>query len=152
YHKSEEGLAVRFELAQAMYFEALSMSKDTKAPPGATALKILERAQEQLAAIAKSDSSLAEKAKGLNVTISVMKLGDKTAVTDLKDFENCYLKAQVEMFKMKDVAAKLAGAGPSDQEKLEAERKRHLHEVLKALARGILLADAKTSPQQLEEA
>src|SRR6185369_14817325 len=32
YHKSEEGLAVRFELAQAMYFEALSMSKDTKAP------------------------------------------------------------------------------------------------------------------------
>jgi hypothetical protein len=137
-HKSWEGWAVRFELAQAMFFEAKSMTNEPN-PPGAAALAILNQAQKHLAAIADSDSSLAEKARAFNVAISVMKLGGRTAVADLKDFENCYLKAQVEMDKMRT-------------EKLEDKRKAHLREALKALNRGIMLADAKTSPKNLEDA
>jgi hypothetical protein len=151
HHKTPEGWAVRFELAQAMYFEAQAMTKD-KAPPGAAALAVLGQAQKHFAAIGESDSNLAEKAKAFNVNISVMKLGDKTAAADLKDFESCYLKAQVERFKVRNVTLAIAAAAPKDQEKLEAERKQHIREFLKALVRGIMLADAKTSPQNLEEA
>jgi hypothetical protein len=150
--KTPEGWAVRFELAQAMYLDAMSLSKDPKAPPGVIAMGILNSAQKQLGAIAGSDSSLAEKARGLYITISIMKMGDKTAVADLKDFENCYLKAQVEKFKAKKVASELATAAPKDQEKLEAERKRHLHEFVKAIARANTLADTKTPPHDLDDA
>jgi hypothetical protein len=149
--RSPEGWAVRFEMAQAMYLQAQGMTKDPKAPPTPAALAILNQAQKHFAAVAESDSNLAEKAKAFNVNISILKLGEKTAVADLKDFDNCYLKAQVEMFEMKKVAAELAG-GAKDPEKLEAKRKGHLHEALKALTRGIMLADAKTSPQSLDEA
>jgi hypothetical protein len=152
HHKTAEGWAVRFELAQALYHEAQAMTKDPKAPPGAAALAVLNQAQKHFAAIGESDSNLAEKAKVFDVNISVMKLGDKTAVGDLKDFDSCYLKAQVEWSKMRTVAAALAGAAPKDRDKLEAERKQHLREMLKALGRGIMLADAKTSPHNLDEA
>ena len=91
-----------------MYFEAQAMTKD-KAPPGAAAMAILGQAQKHFAAIAESDSNLAEKAKAVNVNISVMKLGDKTAAADLKDFENCYLKAQVERLKVRNITAAIAG-------------------------------------------
>jgi hypothetical protein len=152
HHKTQEGWAVRFELAQALYQEGLTLTKDPKAPPGSAALAVLNQAQKLFAAIGESDSNLAEKAKGFNVNISVMKLGDKTAVADLKDFDDCYLKAQVEWFKMRTAATALGGAAPKDRGKLEAERKQHLRQMLKALARGIMLADSKTSPHNLDEA
>jgi hypothetical protein len=53
---------------------------------------------------------------------------------------------------VRKVAGELAGAAPKDQPKLEAQRKQHLQEVLKALTRGIMLADAKTAPQSLDDA
>ncbi len=152
YAKTPEGWAVRFELAQAQYYQAQGMAKDPKAPPTAAALAIYNQAQKQFAAIAESDSNLAEKAKAYNVNISVMKMGEKTSVADLKTFDDCYLKAQVEMFSMKRISGELAGAAPKDKDSLEEKRKQHLREVIKALTRGIMLADAKTSPQSLDEA
>ncbi|HWY86811.1 MAG TPA: hypothetical protein VNX28_08800 [Gemmataceae bacterium] len=151
-HNTLEGLSVRFELAQAMFLEAQAMAKDGKGAPSAAAMAILSQAQKHFTAIGESDSSFAEKAKGYNVNISVIKLGEGTTAADLKDFENCYLKAQVEIFKMRKVAAELANAPPKSQAKLEAERRKHLEQALKALSRGIMLADAKTTPANLDEA
>ena len=151
FQKSPEGWQVRYELAQSFYFQGQTMTKDTKAAPGVAAMFYYNQAQKQLAAIAASDSEWAEKAKALTVNISVLKLGDKT-IADLKDFNNCYLKAQVELFNMKKVAGELAGAAPKDRDKLEAQRTAHLRAVLKALTRGLALADAKTSRQSLDDA
>ena len=151
-HNTLEGLAVRFELAQAMYQQAQALAKDAKGEPSAATTAILSQAQKHFTAIGESDSNLAEKAKGYNVNISVMKLGEGTTAADLKDFENCYLKAQVEIFKMRKVAAELASAAPKAQTRLEGERKQHLGEAVKALSRGIMLADAKTPPASLDEA
>ncbi len=152
FQNTPEGLAVRFELGQALIMEAQALMKDAGAQPPPAALALLNQAQKHFAAIAASDSYLAAKAKSLDIEISVLQIGEKTGLADLKDFEKCYLRAQVEMSRMKKTAEELTTAPAKDRAKLEAECKGHLQDVLKALSRGIMLADEKTSPQNLDEA
>ena len=135
-----------------LFLQGQALAKDANAPPTPAALVFFNQAQKHFADIAASDSNLAEKARGFNVTISVLKMGENVALSDLKDFDKCFLKAQVELFKLKKIAAEIDAAAPKEQEKLETERKKHLQEVMKALARAIMLADAKTSPSDLVEA
>ncbi len=97
---------------------------------------LLNQAQKHFNDIAASDSNLAEKARSYNVQISVLKMGENATLTDLRDFDKSYLKAQMEMFKLKKLNAEIANAGPLDQEKLAAQRKKNLHEVVKALTRA----------------
>ena len=85
---------------------------------------MLNQAQKHFIDIAASDSNLAEKARGFNVQISVLKMGENATLTDLKDFDKSYLKAQMEMFKLKKLNAEIAKAGPLEQEKLAAQRKK----------------------------
>jgi hypothetical protein len=151
-HKSPEGLAVRYELAHALFMQAQALSKTPNAPPTPAALVLLNQAQKHFIDIAASDSNLAEKARGFNVQISVLKMGENATLTDLKDFDKSYLKAQMEMFKLKKLNAEIAKAGPLEQEKLAAQRKKNLHEVVKALTRAIALAEAKTPAADLAEA
>jgi hypothetical protein len=148
HQNSPEGQAVRYELAQAYVMEVQTL-KDPKSP---TANKLLTQAQKLLAELADSDSDYSEKANQLNLDLSFMRMGEKTPVAQLKDFEECLLKAHYEMSQMRQVGAKLEKVAGGELDKLKKQRKQHLHDVIAALKRGLVLADAKTSATKLVEA
>ncbi len=151
FHKSPEGYAVRFELGKALYAQAQAQSKEFKSPPPG-AMAVYLQAQKHFADIAASDSELAEKANQFNIQISVFKMGEKTAVAELRDFDECFLKAQVEHFRWKETGKKLADAAPNEKEDLEKALKEHHKQTILALRRALYLAEAKTPPAALEEA
>ncbi|MCI0737915.1 MAG: hypothetical protein L0Y72_02645, partial [Gemmataceae bacterium] len=151
FHKSPEGYAVRFELGKALYAQAQAQSKEFKTPP-AGAMAVYLQAQKHFADIAASDSELAEKANQFNIQISIFKMGEKTAVAELRDFDECFLKAQVEFFRWKEIGKKLADAAQKDIEDLVKAQKEHQKQTILALRRALFLADAKTPPASLEEA
>src|SRR5262249_49082216 len=124
-----EGYAVRFELANALLNEAQALSKDPNSPKAAA---LYAQAQKELAALAASDSDYTEKAAQLNLALSFQRMGPNTPVADLKDFEQCYLKARYEVSKMEEAAAG------------QEARKQHLRTAIAAFRRGLQLADGKT--------
>src|SRR5207237_341180 len=75
----------------------------------------------------------------------------KTAVADLKDFEECYLKAQVEMFKIREVNSDLEKAGDKERVELDKKRRDHHKTSLQALSRALVLADAKTPASKIDD-
>jgi hypothetical protein len=134
---SPEGYAVRFELANALLKEAQGISKDANSPKAAA---LYTQAQKELAALAASDSDYTEKAAQLNLALSFQKMGPKTPVADLKDFDQCYLKARYEVSKMEEAAAR------------QEARQQHLRTAIAAFRRGLQLADGKTSFAKLADA
>ncbi len=154
YKNSPEGYGVRFALANAYLNEAQLIEaehlkkKGTKL--GNPAL-LYKAAQEELASLAKSDNDYAEKAAQLELSIRFQQMGEKTPVAKLKDFDECYLKARYEMFKLQQVGAKLAKGGADAAKGLEAERREHLKTAIAAFQRGLRLADPiKDAPQEIE--
>jgi hypothetical protein len=133
-----EGQAIRFELARSLIEQALAMGKgDLKLP---AAKKLADRAQKLLAPLAASDSDYSNKAKRLDVLISLKRMGENKAIDQLKDFEECFLRARVEMAKLDQLAKK----DKTDPKELESRRKEHLKDLVGALERGLQLARAKT--------
>jgi hypothetical protein len=147
YKNSPEGQAVRFELAQALLQESLTLSKDLKTPQSK---KLAKDAQKILASLAESDSDFSRKAQQLDVMISLKQMGENKSVDKLKDFDECFLKARFEMSKVEQVGQQLK-AKPGDAA-LEGERKQHLKDVIAALDRGLTLATPKTPPSQVNRA
>jgi hypothetical protein len=153
---SPEGYGVRFELAKALLTEAQELSKDPKTgkplPKSAKAAKLFELAEKELGELARADNDFTEKAAQLSLAIRFQTMGAKTPVAQLKDFDQCYLKARYEMARVQDTAARLAKAAPAQQEELETERKSHLRTAIAAFQRSLMLADDKTKPGQLADA
>lgn len=145
---SPEGQGVRFELARA-YMEEARLSKDPKSP---AATKLFNVAQKLFNELAQSDSELAEQANVQSLTISFIRMGETTPVEQLKDFDECFLKAYYEMDRLKEVGRKLNEASGGEAEKLEKQRQTHLETVVRAFSRALLLADERTPPQKLADA
>lgn len=144
--KTPEGQGVLWELANAYYLEA----KTRDAKKEAKAVEALfDQAQKYYRQLASIDGDFSEKSNQMDLSISFERMGDRQ---DFRTFDDFYLKAQYEMLKMRQAAAKKAGAAPKDVEKLEQEWKNRLREVTKALSRAISLADAKTPIQKLDDA
>ncbi len=139
-----EGYAVRFDLATAYANEAQELNKGTKtgAKAGTKAAAVSKLAQKELASLAATDNDFAEKASQMNLALSFQVLGEKTPLSQLKDFEQCYLKARYEMYRMQDAGKK---GGPE-------ARQEHLKAAIAAFRRGLALADAKAPFQKLSEA
>lgn len=151
YQKSPEGWAIRYELGHSLFKQGqLVMGKETVASKAALAL--FEQAQKQFAPIADSGSEYSEKANQKTIQISYIRMGEKTAVADLKDFEECYLKAQVEMVKVRNLSSELEKANASQRPDLQKKRKEHHATSLQALRRALALVDAKTPPSQIDDA
>src|SRR5262249_9433993 len=138
-----------FELANALLKEAQGVSKDPNSPKAAALYK---EAQKEFASLAAADSDYTEKAAQLNLALSFQKMGAKTPVADLKDFDQCYLKARYDVPKMQDTASAIAKADADAREKLEKERTQHLRTAIAAFRRGLQLADGKTSFSKLADA
>lgn len=145
--KTPEGYAVQFELAAALFKEAQTFKnqKDKKT------LTQYEEARKIFAAIADSDSDLSERANQLNLQISIMRLGDDAAVEKLRDFDECFLKARVEMTKLQEVVKQLNSAPMEKKKELEGSRKKHLRVIISAFQRALQLATPKTPPTKIEE-
>ncbi len=143
-HNSPEGYGVRFELAGA-YHQESQLVKDK-----ATAAKLQLLAQKYYVPLAESDSDYAEKANQLNLFISFQRLSDKGGVMALQSFDDCFLKAQYEMYKAREVLQKLESG--KDVDKAEKESKQHWKEVAKAMRWGLLLADNQVPIQRLGDA
>ena len=145
-HKNSlEGQGVRFELANAYIRQAGILSP--KDPRSLKVAPLYNKAQKELLSLAQGDSDVAEQANQLNLSLSFLRMGADTPIAKLKDFEECYLKANYEMYLMKKV-----GAQPGDLEKQEKERTGHLKNMIQAFTRALQLADAKTPPQKTDEA
>ncbi|MBM4072898.1 MAG: hypothetical protein FJ271_28815 [Planctomycetes bacterium] len=140
YKNSPEGQAMRYELGHAYYQEAMLLSDKKKGPsPKATAK--LNLAQQYLAALADSESDVAEDANQLNLGISFARMGAGTPVNALTNFDDCFIKGHYELFQLKKLGAK-------DEE----ERKAHLKTAIAAFLRALKLADSKTPATKKGEA
>ncbi len=153
---SPEGFAVRYELAQALLTEAQELSKNPKTgkvdPRSPKAAKLYEQAEKEFSDLARADNDFTEKATQAALTIAFQRMGAKTPVAQLKDFDQCYLKARYEMAKVQESAAKMAKASPAERTELEKERKDHLHTAVAAFRRGLSLAGGKANYSQLADA
>jgi hypothetical protein len=136
FKNSPEGQAVQFYLARALVSEALAISKELKT---VAAQKLSNQAQKILTALAASDGDYSRKARQLSLNISVQSLADRP-IAQLKDFNECFLKGQVERARLdvKDIK--------------EEDKKQHLVNLIQAFDRAIKLADARTSVKEVNEA
>jgi hypothetical protein len=143
---SAEGQAVRFELARALAEEALATGKgDLKTP---LSQKLAKRAQQLLADLAATDSEYSRQARQLDTLLSLKRLGEHKPIEQLKDFEECFLRARYEIFKIQELARKKDGG----EKARRSQQEEHLSNLAKILERALLLADARTLPSQRDEA
>ena len=149
YRNTPEGYAVRFDLAKALLQEAQSLSKDPNSPKAA---KLYAQAHKELAELAAAENDYTERATQMNLDLSFQKMGTKTPVDKLQDFEQCYLKARYEMSRVQEVAAQMGKADPEMAKQLEEKRRQHLRTAIAAFRRALWLADAKTSFSKLTDA
>jgi hypothetical protein len=144
-----EGQAMQFELANTFIAHARALSKDLKTPASRTAAR---EAQKILGNLAELDGDYSKRAAAMNLELAFLQMGENKPVEKLKDFEECYLKAQFELKKINQVEAKLAKAKAGEAEALRAEHKKRMGAVIASFERGLELADAKTPAGNLNEA
>ncbi|PWT73845.1 MAG: hypothetical protein C5B46_04935, partial [Proteobacteria bacterium] len=148
FHKSYEGQGVRYELAHAYLTEAL-MEQDKK-DPKLNPKKHFDLASQHFDTLAKYDGDLAERARQLHMQIEFKTVAD--AKTELKTFDQFYMKAMIERRNVIDLSRKLDAADPKEAKKIEGERKSHLKEVIGALNKALAIADTKTPVQKVDDA
>jgi hypothetical protein len=148
--KTWEGQGVRFELADAVVTEARIAYKDNLQAAGAQPL--LNKALKIYSAVAEIDGDFSEEANRRSIGISVTKL-EKVPIEDIRDFDNCYLKALSERFKAQQLSAQIEDAKKdADKKKLEAAKKQHLRDTARALRQTLNLADDSTPIHKVDEA
>ncbi len=143
YLNSPEGLAVRFELADAYYEQGRKAPKRSR-----LALDSLRKARNLFQALEQTDNDYATEAHEKKLLIILAEdperiMGDPNK---LKDFTECYLRAQLEAHLLNKESEKLQG------KELEAKRKQRYQNVLEALNRGLDLADATVSAEEVNDA
>ena len=111
----------------------------------------LAKVQAMCKSIMETENDFSEKAKGLDYFISRLNVVDKLA-TDLSTFEQCYLRAREDMEMLGKLTAEAKEAAPDAKAGLEKNRKALFRSIAQTLNRGISLADAKTAPDELDDA
>ncbi|MFO0966310.1 MAG: hypothetical protein U0793_12100 [Gemmataceae bacterium] len=168
--KTREGQGVQFELAEIYWKEgnilwreamdkAIGKEKDkakikeieAKVLPPKAALDLFDKAKKYYEAVAEGDSDFAEKANQQVVSITFQRTGESTPVAALKDFNDCFLRAQFELMKMR-LAAEKGERDPPKRAAHEKERKERLGQAVAALRRALAVADLRTPPSKVDEA
>jgi hypothetical protein len=131
YLNSPEGCGVRFELADAYVKQVASLPKTPQRAQREA--ELYQKAQKLYEALEQSENDYTSKARE-NRLIIILKVAQERSrgdITKLKDFEECYLRAQLEVAQINQAAKKLTG------ENLEGEREKHYKNILKALTLGL---------------
>jgi len=168
--KSTEGQGVQFELAESLYREAnglwqTAIQKATATvkdkekakelaktiPPPKAAVQLFEKAQKLYENVAAGDSDFAERASQQSVGIAFQKMGESTPLESLRDFGECFLKAQFELMKMNQ-ARQRAEKDPGKAAVYEKERVERLKQAARALRRALRMANSRTPPSKVDEA
>src|SRR5262249_33024260 len=102
HQNTAEGMAVRFELGVALLRDGQQFITGKEKTLPSESLSRFDQAQKHFNAIIDGNSDLMEKANQKNLQIGYLKLGEKTPVADLKDFDECFLKAHVEMLRARE--------------------------------------------------
>jgi len=146
YLNTPEGYGVRFELANAYVQQVTSLPKAQQQTPRAR--EILEKARKLYHALEQSENDFTTQARESKqgVILAISQGRSKGDISKLKDFEECYLRAQYEMALMHEDAKKQAG------NKAEEKQKGHFKNILAALVHGIDLADAEVPPDEVYDA
>lgn len=146
YQNTPEGFGVRYELASACVERAQKLPKSQPAQARALYLK----AQKLYQALEQSENDYTETARQKKMGIVLMLSEERTRgdVTKLRDFEECYLRAQYEAAKLNRAEKELK----DDKDKLEKQRDENYRNMIAALTRGLDLADSKVTAADLHDA
>jgi hypothetical protein len=164
FRNAPEGYAVRYELANAYFEEGKLHLRDVKDPKEpktaaekkakATALAVLAKAQKLYSELAETDTEYAEKSSQKYVQIAAHRMSEMK-LSDMKTFEETYLKAQFDIGRLSRVMDELGKASDVDKVlALQKQRKAVLKDTLKAIQRSLVLAesDNKTPAKKILEA
>ncbi len=138
YADTPEGYGVRFQLGKVYYDQARKLPKPQQL--GLKGKDLLTKAQRQFQLLERTRNDFSEQARRLRAEI-ILETSDHVAkgpVEKLKNFEECFLRAQVEAAQMHKLAK-----SDTPAEKRDEQRKQHFQTLIEALHRGLELADAK---------
>ncbi|HLJ93225.1 MAG TPA: hypothetical protein VKU02_08555 [Gemmataceae bacterium] len=143
YANTPEGYGVRFELANGYRQQAQLLGKTSN-----LAREKLEQARKQFEILEQSDNDYTAIARENRLNLVLLTSLDRTKgeIQKLRDFEECYLRAEYERAKLAQAKKELSGA------KFESQRKLHLRNLVEALNRGLDLAGAATPKEDLNQA
>src|SRR5262249_19217737 len=144
YHNTPEGCGVRYELANACMEQALRSPK----APAVQNRANLQKAQRYFQGLEQSENEFSEAARQskLRIVLTVSEKRSRGDITKLKDFEECFLRAQLEMAKLNRDEKELKG------DQLDKARGEHYRSMVQALTRALDLGDPKASAQEQAEA
>jgi hypothetical protein len=144
FHNSQEGYAVRYELADAYYIQAAKRPKGQQNT--ADTQSLYAKAQKMYEGLEKTESEFAEPAREKRQALALRSVIDKNKDLDqMETFQECFLKAQYEIAQIGEVDKKK----PADADK---QRDKHYRAMIDALNRALDQADNKASAQDLIEA
>jgi hypothetical protein len=143
YVHTAEGYGVRFELANALLQQARALPKAS-----VQAREKYDSARKQFQNLEQSENDYTAVARENRLNIVLLTSLDRTKgdIQKLRDFEECYLRAEFERAKIAQAQKEATG------EKLERERRQRLQNMVEALNRGLDLADEHCSIEDVNQA
>jgi hypothetical protein len=141
-----EGAGVRFHLAEAYFTQAM------KFPTTPEGLRLFSLAEKIYDALEKEDTEYSRRAAERKRRIVVTRSTERAKwdITKLQDFQECYLRAQLEIAMLED--EKKNPPKNAKPEELQKKAAQHQNNMLVALNRALELADPKTPREDLAEA
>jgi TolA-binding protein len=138
-----QGLGVRFELANAYNEMAQKAGKNS-----VRSRELFDKARKLYQGLEASENEYAAEAhtNRQRIILAVSQTRTRGDIDKLKDFEECYLRAQAEAALLSEETK----AGSS--EPLEKQRERHFKNILEALRRGLDLAQGDAPADEVEDA
>jgi hypothetical protein len=124
YRNTPEGYGVAFLLAEVYVRMASNMKLAKKEQD-----TLLDQAVTLLRSLEASENEFTERARNLKISIKEKQGLFTKKIDDLKTFEDCYVRAQYELFKMSDA-------------KEDKTRNQHIDDAMTALRKAIALAPA----------
>lgn len=140
---SAEGLGVQFELANVYLQQALLAPKNS-----VRAREMFDKAQKYFQALERTDSEYTAQAHDSKLQIILAQSQERSHgdISKLRDFQECYLRAQLEIARLNEEAKNVSG------DKLEEQKREHYKNMTAALERALDLADAEAAPDDLSDA
>jgi hypothetical protein len=149
YVKSYEGQGVRYELAHAYLAEAYELEKDKNPKDKTLAEKTFKLAGTHFKILGDYDGELADRSRQVGMWLESKVVAE--GKSELKTFDQFMTKAMIERKNVISVSRK-ENDPKADPKALDAERKKHLKEVINALTKALALVDSNTSAAKQDDA
>lgn len=148
YDSSPEGYAVRFLLAKTIFNQAQRLPQKS-----AEAQKLYADAEGMLNNIEHADNDFSQEAHEMRMQAIFQRSSEISGgdIAKLGTFQECYLRAQFEIHQMGEEGEQ-ARKVPAKQKELEAQREKHLGNVIQSLSRALDMVDDQTSSKDQVEA